>query len=291
VEIFLQKIYYENSLTPIEGVACDDKNGYLYIVEENPAVIHQYLLGDYRTASNGNKELIESFKFPVDSEFSGIEGLTVDNNGDIFAVKELKPPALLKYHSNGDLFFIKTVPGIAYDFSGIAYDEELDLIWVISDSRKSIFLYDLDLNTIIDFWDLPLRNVEGIAICNDVSPSLLYIATDPKASGENYLPLLVGFVKPTPGTGYSNYDPQNPPSYVTNPPECRGCDDIPGFDINKSYSDPTYDSKGNSILNESESLSKSKDSKTGDINFNPISSDSTKLIPNIILFITLIYFL
>merc|ERR1711974_340503 len=117
------------------------------------------------------------------------------------------------------------------DTSGLAYDEELDLLWVLSDQDEKVYLTDLTGTEVLDSWYLPVQNPEGIAINNNSNPKFLYIATDPSApSGPQYLPLVVGFEKPIEGTGYTNYDPNNLPDYVTNPPPCDGCDEAFGED-------------------------------------------------------------
>jgi len=160
---------------------------------------------------------------------SGLEGMTVnEKTGDIYVANEKGPAMIVRVHSDGEQFDSNEIEYLR-DISGLAYDEELDLLWVLSDQDEKVYLTDLTGTEVLDSWDLPVKNPEGIAVNNNSDPKYLYIATDPSApSGPQYLPLIVGFEKPVEGTGYVNYDPDNLPDYVTNPPPCDGCEEIFG---------------------------------------------------------------
>ena len=123
-----------------------------------------------------------------------------------------------------------------------------------------VYLTDLSGTEVLDSWDLPVQNPEGIAINNNSDPKYLYIATDPSApSGPQYLPLLVAFEKPVEGTGYANFDPDNLPDYVTNPPPCDGCDDA--FELQTDDDDNNSDGGDDNDVSQSSSGS-SQDSST-----------------------------
>jgi len=110
------------------------------------------------------------------------------------------------------------------DLSGVAYDSELDLLWVLSDVSERVFLTDISGRNIFDYWDLPVENPEGIVINNDVTPPTMYIVTDPSSpGGKQYVPAMFAFTKPVEGTGLSYYNKHDP-----SPPkvECNGCDDV-----------------------------------------------------------------
>eukprot|EP00339_Tiarina_fusa_P015038 CAMPEP_0117005734 /NCGR_PEP_ID=MMETSP0472-20121206/6228_1 /TAXON_ID=693140 ORGANISM="Tiarina fusus, Strain LIS" /NCGR_SAMPLE_ID=MMETSP0472 /ASSEMBLY_ACC=CAM_ASM_000603 /LENGTH=228 /DNA_ID=CAMNT_0004707027 /DNA_START=346 /DNA_END=1032 /DNA_ORIENTATION=+ len=176
------------------------------------------------------KELQEVYDFTVvtgdaTSTRSGLEGMTVnEKNGEIYVANEKGPAMIVRLTNNGEQIESNEID-YARDISGLAYDTELDLLWVLSDQNEKVFLTDLSGTVVLDSWDLPVQNPEGIAINNNSNPKYLYIATDPSApSGPQYFPLIVGFEKPKEGTGYSTFDGENFPDYVTNPPPCDGCE-------------------------------------------------------------------
>lgn len=83
---------------------------------------------------------------------------------------------------------------------------------------------DLEGKTVIDYWDLPMENPEGIAINNDLDPPVMYIVTDPSSPhGKQYISAFFAFEKPVAGTGLRYYDKHAPPPP---PVECEGCDEV-----------------------------------------------------------------
>eukprot|EP00324_Dicrateria_rotunda_P001203 CAMPEP_0206155308 /NCGR_PEP_ID=MMETSP1474-20131121/2025_1 /ASSEMBLY_ACC=CAM_ASM_001110 /TAXON_ID=97495 /ORGANISM="Imantonia sp., Strain RCC918" /LENGTH=245 /DNA_ID=CAMNT_0053553905 /DNA_START=222 /DNA_END=956 /DNA_ORIENTATION=- len=222
----IQKLKFDSSHHDIEAIACNDKEGYLYIAEEGHRKVQAFLLEDY-----DGKSLKEAYHFSVvtgnsTSSRSGLEGMTCNTNtGDIYIANEKGPAMIVRCHLNGEEYDSNEIH-YSRDISGLAYDDALDLLWVLSDQNEQVFLTDLTGTIVYDYWDLPVANPEGIAINNVADPPMLYISTDPSApSGPQYVPLVLGFEKPKNGTGYVYWDGKHLPSYVTDPPPCDGCHD------------------------------------------------------------------
>ena len=90
---------------------------------------------------HGQKQLIEVTHFNVVTEDSvsgksGLEGMTINTNtGDIYVANEKSPVLLIHIHSNGVQYQTYDIPKLA-DISGLAYDDQLDLLWILSDQME-----------------------------------------------------------------------------------------------------------------------------------------------------------
>ena len=75
---------------------------------------------------------------PEDSTLNnGLEGLTVnDRNGHIFCTNEKEPREIIQLSAGGEQLEIRS-PKYAEDLSGLCYDNELDLLWVLSDKSEA----------------------------------------------------------------------------------------------------------------------------------------------------------
>lgn len=138
---FVQELYFESSYSDVEAMACSDRDGYLYIGEEGKRKVTALLLEDYDNLSNNRKGLKEVNSFTVvtgdaTSTRSGLEGMTVnENTGDIYVANEKGPAMIVRVHSNGEQFDANEIQYVR-DISGLAYDSELDLLWVLSDQNE-----------------------------------------------------------------------------------------------------------------------------------------------------------
>jgi len=171
-------------------------------------------------------ELVEAFHFtvaaPEDSTLNnGLEGLTVnDRTGEIFCTNEKEPREIIRLSQLGEPIDIR-YPAYAKDLSGLCYDNDLDLLWVLSDVSEAIYVTNVETGAVYDYWDLDMENPEGVALNNDHDPPLLYISTDPSSpQGAQYVAALFIFEKPTIGTGLGY---QEKCDYDDN---CVGCDEI-----------------------------------------------------------------
>lgn len=64
-------------------------------------------------------------------------------NGDIYVANEKGPAMIVRCHKNG-VEYESNIITYARDISGLAYDDVLDLLWVLSDQNEqfvSYFLY------------------------------------------------------------------------------------------------------------------------------------------------------
>ena len=132
----IQKLKFDSSHHDIEAIACNDKEGYLYIAEEGHRKVQAFLLEDY-----DGKSLKEAYHFSVvtgdsTSSRSGLEGMTCNTNtGDIYIANEKGPAMIVRCHLNGEEYDSNEID-YARDISGLAYDDALDLLWVLSDQNE-----------------------------------------------------------------------------------------------------------------------------------------------------------
>jgi len=185
-----------------------------------------FLLEDYEI-HKGEYYLKEVTSFYVSEggeylDGSGIEGLTVNTRtGEVYVANE-KYPTILFHLSANYVILDRYFPTFSQDISDLFYDSELDLLWVLSDKSESLYVTSLNGTHIYDYWKLPMKNAEGLAIDNTASPKMMYIATDPSSpEGAQYVAALYTFYKPEIGTGRkTNNLAPNPPII------CDGCDTI-----------------------------------------------------------------
>jgi len=224
----------------IEAVAVDDEKQLIYIAEEGYMRVTSFLLPQLRNSTSFKKdgsdyELIEINQIPVDidairslyytedpTDRPGLEGMTINTkNNTIIVANEKEPPLIVHINATtGEIFYV-THLSYSVDLSGLNYDPVLDLLWVLSDKDQRVFLTDLFGETVLDYWDLPMENAEGIAIDNNQDPALMYIVTDPSSPhGKQYIPALFIFTKPVLGTGL-NFGKNIPPAV-----ECDGCSSL-----------------------------------------------------------------
>jgi uncharacterized protein YjiK len=70
------------------------------------------------------------------SSRSGLEGLTVNPlNGHIYAANEKGPAMIIQCSAQGEELESKVIK-YARDISGLAYDEQLQALWVLSDQDE-----------------------------------------------------------------------------------------------------------------------------------------------------------
>lgn len=95
---------------------------------------------------------------------SGLEGVCVDNKGNIFVLKEKAPGLWIEL--NPDLTVKETIElTFAADYSDITCDTTENRFWIVSDADQKIFLWDKNDGVIEEFF-IPIDNAEGIAVDN-----------------------------------------------------------------------------------------------------------------------------
>jgi len=108
-----------------------------------------------------------------DQDNAGIEGVTYNpNNKSIYFLNEKNPDKLFQLNNNFQLINEYDL-SFANDYSGICYDNEADLLWIISDESQSINKCDLK-GKLITSYTVNINKPEGIAITNDK----IYIVSD-----------------------------------------------------------------------------------------------------------------
>ncbi len=149
----------------LEGVAYDSTRKCLWVVEEeNRTVIRLSLQG---------KE-VERRRILEGNDNSGLEGICVDAQGRLFALKEKNPGLFLKLNSDFSLAEKRPID-FAPDFSGICADTAQNSFWVVSDQGRKLFLWIPEIGVQKTF-ALPFPKAEGLAV--DFVRRRAYVVSD-----------------------------------------------------------------------------------------------------------------
>ena len=121
---------------------------------------------------------VYSIDYNNTSENSGFEGVTYnDKQKIIYVLNEKKPGELLEL----DLNFVvkkKTQLSFANDYSGIFYDSQNDLLWIVSDESSTINKCYTN-GDLIKSYKINIDKCEGIAI--DFETGYIYLVSDSDA--------------------------------------------------------------------------------------------------------------
>jgi len=106
---------------------------------------------------------------------SGLEGITYNDSTKYFYIVNEKDPVLI-IELDGDLNEVKrdTIKFVA-DVSGIFYDGNNNMLWILSDEDKMIVKTDMELNIITKF-KISVIQPEGITVNN--KGDRMYIVSD-----------------------------------------------------------------------------------------------------------------
>jgi len=147
----------------LEGITLSKNSDTIYVVEESDNLVTSFLL-------DGTK--INSFNVDVSTNSSnGLEGITIDNNFNIYIVNEKLPRdvIILRNHVEINRYEITGMN----DLSDICYDYSLDCLWITSDESKKIIRIS-KTGTVISEWSIPFDKGEGITFVDDK----MYIVND-----------------------------------------------------------------------------------------------------------------
>jgi uncharacterized protein YjiK len=163
----------------MEGITQHPRNRSLFVVEERLREIVQF-------DTLGN----EIARYPVDievrSQNDGLEGITIDPvTNHIFVANEKNPRVLIELdvlrgidaqeirRSSMDLGAPEDARG--FDLSGLFYDETDEVLWLVSDEARAVFVLDR-LGRPLAAFDAGQSDLEGIAIIR--SKNRIYLVSD-----------------------------------------------------------------------------------------------------------------
>jgi uncharacterized protein YjiK len=185
----------------MEGLTIDSK-GRLWVVDEDASRI---LALDPETGKEVRNRRLKDLKgYCAISEYfkgarnKGLEGITYDPvRSEILLLKEAKPGLLIAVDSklkrlvaidrlNRRNGFDDDDSKSPLDFSGMCYDSARDLIWIVSDQRHRVYLFDRRQGRAVQSFDLNggqgdriIRKAEGVAV--NPESNRLYIVSDKDA--------------------------------------------------------------------------------------------------------------
>lgn len=156
-----------------EGVAYNPVGNELFVVEENTNEIVQL---------DTNGQIVNRFSVPLENKVKrhGLEGITYcPTNDHLYVVSEKLPAILFEIKKDGTVIDSHEI-NFAEDLSSVFYDEQLDLLWILSDDSKTLTRCNLDGEP-DKTWDTGVKKGEGLVV--DSKNNRVYIVTD----GDSYL--------------------------------------------------------------------------------------------------------
>lgn len=152
----------------IEGVAVIDTNIIAVVLERS----REILLLDTLGTEISRKKL----KLKGDAN-SGLEGISYDKENKIFYVVNEKSPGLLIVLDN-DLNEIERIKlDLAKDYSSVFYEENEDVLWILSDESQKIMIADKS-GKLIEEYKSSIVQAEGIAL--DYKNNKIFVVSDYK---------------------------------------------------------------------------------------------------------------
>lgn len=147
----------------LEGIAVSADNDTFYVASEYSQSIDKYLFDGTKLSSLyvGVAEHINN----------SLEGVTIDNNNNLYIINEKKPRLLLKY-CNGVELFRKKINAVN-DLSDIFYEKENNCLWILSDESAKILKLTTEGNLLAEY-SIPFTKGEGITLYKD----RIYIIND-----------------------------------------------------------------------------------------------------------------
>lgn len=152
----------------LEGITVVDKNVIAVVLERTREVVILDTLG---------KE-IKRKKLNLSGDLnSGPEGITYDRKQKRFYIVNEKSPGLLVELDRDLNELNKRELNLARDYSGIFYEVNKDVLWILSDESKKILITDKSGN-LIEQYSIIIEQAEGIALAYD--NDRLFIVSDKK---------------------------------------------------------------------------------------------------------------
>ena len=206
IEIQSKPVSFPIEEKGLEGITMTQNGDYLLAVKEETNEILKLhsdclaLHSRHPLATMLGYEKVQK-EFRDSNKNKGLEGITLHTrSGTVLTIKEGDPGLLIEISEN--LTHIQNVipfrqengfihPDLdqhAIDYSDLCYDKKRDLLWIVSDKGRCIFLYNHGSNKVMQKLDLiyqkdgknkTIPKAEGIAI--DPSGGKLFIVSDSKA--------------------------------------------------------------------------------------------------------------
>ncbi len=189
------------------GLAINSSENILYVVSDHTAKVYalspegdliqtfNYVGNDLEGVSTftGNKlllaeerskEIVEfdmitgnisrhSINYTNNDENSGIEGVAFkENDGTTFILNEKDPGKLFRLRADFTII-VEYELTFANDYSGLCYDQILNVLWIVSDQNKTLNKCTLN-GELIKKYSIPVSKAEGVAVTNEN----IYIVSD-----------------------------------------------------------------------------------------------------------------
>ncbi|NQT25698.1 SdiA-regulated domain-containing protein [candidate division KSB1 bacterium] len=151
----------------LEGVEYDSSNKVIWIIDEKKRELIK--LDTSGTVLEHHEILVEN---PNKNE--GLEGISITASNQFWLVNQKNPCEVIELNSNFSIRAQFTFDSID-DLSGLCNDAVAGQFWMLSSANRLLIQWS-QTEGIIDQYNLPMNNPEGIAI--DFSNNLVYIVSD-----------------------------------------------------------------------------------------------------------------
>jgi uncharacterized protein YjiK len=152
----------------LEGIVWNEEEGQVWVLDEAKREMIQL-------SSGGNEIGRISVVLSFATGNQRLEGITLDPDAEkIYLVNERDPGLLAVLDYSGDVLE-EHILTWAEDFSGLFYDANEGVLWVVSDQSKLLAKCDLEGKP-IELYELPFEKAEGVVL--DMSAGKVYIVND-----------------------------------------------------------------------------------------------------------------
>lgn len=159
----------------LEGITQDPSDHTLWVAEERRREIVQL-----RTSGTVLQRI--QLDIPENELNSGLEGITINTNtGMMYTVNTKLPRLFIRLSPQGEMLDYTEInyggawDDRGFDLSGMFYDHQDDIIWMVSDEAASIFITDTRGNALA-FFETGIEDMEGIAV--DRENKLIFVVSD-----------------------------------------------------------------------------------------------------------------
>jgi len=149
----------------VEGISMVSINKMLLVEERTKEIVEYDLI-----SKNYIKHKII---YSNNDSNNGLEGIAMNlNDNTIFILNEKNPGLLMRLRSDFSIIESYNLD-FASDYSGIFYDKDLNILWILSDESKTINKCSLK-GDLIKSYPISVTKAEGIAVTNNA----IYVVSD-----------------------------------------------------------------------------------------------------------------